>query len=457
MAGISIELKKLIKDRSISKLFLALGYSTALSSGNWILAVGVIFVFSLLGAAIFGRGERSIIYQVYITYTVALSLIISGPLQLMFTRYVADRIFEKEEERILPNFIGSVVLAAISGFAVALALSFYLFKGLAYYYHLVFAFTVATLSAVWVSNSLLAGLKKYWYIFVAFTLSYFLAGVLFLITFKQPLVVSFFGFYISQFILLLLLLYRVLLDYPSYKVLEFDFLNPRRSYYSLALTGFFYNLGVWVDKFVFWFSPMTGDPLFANIRTSVVYDIPIILSYMSIIPGLAVFFLKTEAEFAERYDEYYDAVRNFGSLQQLYFFANKMILSVRDAFYDTLRIQLVADVGIYFFELPIFYLLKLPPLYIPLFNILLVGATLQLLFMVLFTLFSYYDRKKTLAILTGLFALLNAILSALSQYLGPYYYGYGYTVSLLIVVILGMIILSRFLNEIHYRTFMIKE
>ena len=307
------------------------------------------------------------------TYAVALSLILSGPFQLMFTRYVADRLFEKESERVLPNYLTALTLCMLMSFAVALLLSFYLFYGKPYYYHLLFTFTVSILSGLWLTNALLVGLKRYKYIFLSFFISYLTSGVLFILflLIKKSLFLSFLAFYIGQFILLNLLIYRVISDYPSNKLVEFDFLNKKWAYNSLAVSGFFYNFGIWADKLVFWFSPLTGEPIFANVRTSVVYDIPVIISYISLLPGMAAFFLKIEGEFAEKYDEYYKAVREWGTLELLYRTANRMIDGARAVLYETLRIQAITDIFIFFLELYLFRLLKISFLYIPLFNVLL--------------------------------------------------------------------------------------
>ena len=71
---------------------------------------------------------------------------------------------------------------------------------------------------------------------------------------------------------------------PGPQLVSFAFLG-RKSFLSLALTGFFYNLGVWVDKFVFWANPLVSDPVIGPLRASIIYDIPIFLAYLSIVPG----------------------------------------------------------------------------------------------------------------------------------------------------------------------------
>ncbi len=455
MAGISIELKRILKRDNLLSLLAATGYSAVLGSGNWVVAVSMIFIFATLAQAVVEDRNTVVVYQIYLTYTVALSLVFSGPLQLMFTRYIADRLFEKEPERVLPNYFGALSLSMGLGFLVSFLASLYLFEGQPFHYHAVFSFTVSVLCGLWMTNALLTGLKSYKHIFLSFFFSYLITGLALLITAPLGVFWTFVSFYLGQCLLLALLIWRVLKDYTSDRIFELDFLRPSRSYYSLALTGFFYNFAIWIDKAVFWFSPITGDDVFANIRASVVYDVPVILAYFSIVPGIAVFFLKIEVEFASEYDSYYRAVREWGRLEDLYRLGNRMIEGVKATLYETLRIQAIATMLILFIEDYIFRFLNISRVYLPLFNVLLVGAILQLGFMVLFAILSYFDRRKDMLLLAGTFALTNLLFSVLSQLLGPYFYGYGYTLSLLVSNVLGMILIRRFLSELHYRTYML--
>lgn len=65
------------------------------------------------------------------------------------------------------------------------------------------------------------------------------------------------------------------------------------------LTGLFYNLGIWVDKFIFWLHPVTGSTVIGPLRASLVYDLPVFLAYLAIIPGMAVFLVRMETDFVE--------------------------------------------------------------------------------------------------------------------------------------------------------------
>ena len=77
---------------------------------------------------------------------------------------------------------------------------------------------------------------------------------------------------------------------------------------TLVMVGFFYNFGIWIDKFIFWINHDTSIPVIGVLRASPIYDIPIFMSYICIVPGMAIFLMRMETEFVDYYHRYYDAV-----------------------------------------------------------------------------------------------------------------------------------------------------
>ncbi|MFS9669432.1 exopolysaccharide Pel transporter PelG, partial [Klebsiella pneumoniae] len=84
----------------------------------------------------------------------------------------------------------------------------------------------------------------------------------------------------------------------------FEVFDRRFAYPSLMLIGLLYNLGIWLDKFMFWYAPGTGQQVFGPLNASVIYDIPVFLAYLGIIPGMAVFLVRIETDFVEYYDAF---------------------------------------------------------------------------------------------------------------------------------------------------------
>jgi len=170
---------------------------------------------------------------------------------------------------------------------------------------------------------------------------------------------------------------------------------------------------------------------------------------------MAVFLLRIESDFALFYDKYFSVAREGGTLKELYLYANEMIDSAKVGLSEILRIQIIIDFLLVFFSKPIFYFFEIPIVYIPLFIVDLIGTFLQIFFMSIVTILFYLDKRREILFLVVILFFLNFALTLLSQYLGPFYYGYGATMSYLIVSILGLLYLNKSFKRIHYETFML--
>jgi len=125
----------------------------------------------------------------------------------------------------------------------------------------------------------------------------------------------------------------IIRSYPSDRFIEFDFLRKKRMFMSLIWTGFFFNLGVWIDKYIFWYTPSTGIPVIGPFNASLIYDLPIFLAYLSIIPGMAVFLVRMETDFVEYYQKFYDAVREGGTLDYIHEMRDEMVSIARQGIF----------------------------------------------------------------------------------------------------------------------------
>jgi len=98
MAGIGFELRRILKRRTYFSLLKAYGFAGIVSSGPWLLSI---FGILLLGFLAVSQNEHSsavIDFQVSVTYLIMSSLIFTGPVQLLFTRYIADMLFARQKK-----------------------------------------------------------------------------------------------------------------------------------------------------------------------------------------------------------------------------------------------------------------------------------------------------------------------------------------------------------------------
>ncbi|MCY1425381.1 putative exopolysaccharide Exporter (EPS-E) [compost metagenome] len=226
---------------------------------------------------------------------------------------------------------------------------------------------------------------------------------------------------------------------------------------SLLLTGLCYNLGIWIDKFIFWFNPATSDAVIGPLRASILYDLPIFLAYLSIIPGMAVFLVRIETDFAEWYERVFAAIRGGETLQHIGLLKEQMILSIRQALLEICKVQGLTVVLLVLLAADLLEWLGISRHYLPLFYIDVIGVSIQVVFMALLNVFFYLDKRAIVLQLCVLFVLLNGGLTLFSQMLGPSWFGYGFTLSLLVCVLLGLYRLNEALEDLEYETFMLNR
>lgn len=453
MAGIGFELRKILSRDSYTATLHAYVYAGLISSGPWVLSiisvmlVGIISLGLMLPDLLVGQ------FLVTVTYLMASSLILTGGLQLFFTRFVSDQLFEHNYEHVLPNLLGVLLLVTVGAGVLGIIVLALLFDQPLIYRVLVLS-NFVVLCNLWLVIIFLSGMKKYNRIIMVMLVGYSLMVLsAYLLSFLQMpgLLVA---LLIGHSTLLFLYLYDILREYRAEKLIAFDFLDRRKVFLSLLVTGFFYNVGIWVDKIMFWFNPATSNPVIGLLRASILYDMPIFIAYLAIIPGMAVFLVRIETDFAEWYDRLFRSIRDGETLQHIGALKAEMTLSIRQGLLEICKVQGLTVVLLFLFAPRLLEWLGISSYYLPLFYIDLIGVSIQVVFMALLNVFFYLDKRRVVLELCVLFAVLNAGLTLLSMHLGPSFFGYGFTLSLLVCVLLGLARLSAALEDLEYETFM---
>jgi uncharacterized membrane protein len=455
MAGIGFRLRNLMDSESYTGLLQAYSFASIISSGPWVLSIVGILLIGLLNTE---KGYTQPFvgeFQISVTYLMAFSLLLTSPLQLMFTRFIADRVYEEKEDIVLPNLLGAILLVVIVSGSVAVILLSSLFSGSVLYRVLMLTGFVI-LSVIWIVVIILSGLKSYGGILLAFLVGY---GITVLSSLKLKafgLEGLLAGFVVGQAILFFMLLYLVLRAYSSKQLLAFDFLRRDQIYLSLAATGFFYNLAIWVDKLIFWFNPQTSIAIIAPLRGSELYDMPIFLAYLSILPGMATFLIRMETDFAEQYEMFYRAIKEGAPLHRIAQIYDDMCQVIRRGFFEIFKVQGMTVIILLALGEPLLKWVHISPNYQMLLNIDLVSVGVQVLLLAVLNLLFYFDYRLDALCLCLLFAFSSMVFTLLSQYMGPTFYGYGFAAAVVLSTLVGMLILSRRLDKLMYETFMLR-
>lgn len=455
MAGIGFELRRLLKKESILGVIRAYGYAGVISSGPWVLSILSVMLIGIVSVGQVIPQTLIVQYLVSVTYLMAASLIATAPLQLMLTRFISDRLFEKRHLAVLPNLFGALLLTTFFTGVLGTGLAVSLFTQ-SFFYELLMVASFVVLSNIWMVVIFLSGMKSYNAILAVFAAGYGTAIILSLPLRMVGMEGLLAGFCIGQCVLLFAMLFLVARQYPGDCLVSMEFLDRRKSYYSLAATGLFFNLAVWADKFIFWCNPATSQRVIGPLHASIIYDLPIFLAYLSIIPGMAVFLVRMETDFVESYDKFYNAVRQGDTLKHIRLYKDAMVLNIQQGIYEIFKVQGLTVVLLFLAAGPLMEAIGISRLYTRLFRVDIIGVGVQVLLLAIFNVTFYLDLRGTACLLSAMFLVINLSASWLSIILGPQYFGLGFATATTLTSLFGLCLLNRKLNNLEYETFMLQ-
>lgn len=455
MAGIGFELRKILRKDTLFSALRAYSYAGIISAGSWILSIVGILLIGILSLPFVIPGTEITQFQVSVTYLIAASLILTGPLQLAFTRFTSDRLFDNRPDQVFSNFHAVALVTTVCSGSIGTILAFFAFPEQSVGYRLLMIACFVVVSNIWITVILLSGMKQYKQIVLTFLIGYTATVGISLLMAPWGLDGLVFGFLLGQIILLTGLVFPIYREFISPVFMSFELFKRGNFFPSLLFIGFFYNLGIWIDKIMFWYSD-TGQQVIGPLHASVIYDIPIFLAYLGILPGMAVFLVRIETDFVEFHNEFYNAVRQGSSLDHIRRMRNMMVRSIRVGIYEIVKIQSIAIVLLFVLGGSILNFLNISELYLPLLYIDIIAASLQVVFLGILNIFFYLDRRREVLLLTATFVVLNGVLTSLTLYLGPSYYGYGFAGAMLIIVMAALYLLDRKLDSLEYETYMLQ-
>lgn len=450
MAGIGFELRRILSRDTFSSQVRAYLYAALISAGPWMLSILCIAVLGLFRGAGMNQHAHEV-FRATTTLTYALSLILVGGVQLVATRFLADKLYINKPEHSLSAFFTAATLVL----AIGLPMEFFLLEGfqLPLLYKLVAVVLFGIISLVWLGMIVLSAVKDYTSIVMAFVAGTVgsIAGAF---TFGSwfGFVGFFTGYTTGQVLLFFWLLARMLAEFRPAGIWDAELFSYFGKYWELGLVGLLYNAAIWSDKMVFWTAPDARliAPWF---HTHDLYEAPVFYAYLSVVPMMSIFLVRIETTFYEHYRNYYGRILDRSPLRAIveerYGMVRALKLSLRDVFISQGSLTLLCIV----FTPDIAALTRLDPLQISILRIALLGAFLQALFSLVMVILFYFDLRREVLILSIIFLVSNTGLSWASIQLGQQWYGYGYCYACLISLLSGYFLLSRNLDRLEYITF----
>ncbi|PAB57752.1 exopolysaccharide Pel transporter PelG [Anaeromicrobium sediminis] len=454
MAGIGFELKKLFSKEGFFNLIKAYLYSTLVTVGPFILCTSMIITIQIILKYLNMDFLEREIFLATVVYAFIFSQIITSGFSMVITRYVADRLYEKEFEEILPSLYGIIsICIAIGG---AIGIIFLYRSSMGWKLALASYLLYIQLIIMWLETVYLTALKDYIKIFKSYVLGVIISIVLSYWVLKTSNYKSALGLLMAMdmgiFIIITFLMAYIKSFFKSTNNTYYGFLTYMDKYPELFLVNFFYTLSLYIHNFIFWNSHMSVT-IVDTYKYCPTYDVPTFYAFLSIIPAMVIFVVSVETSFYNKYREYYSLITGGGNLSEIENAKNNMERVLWEEVRNLMEVQIFFSlIGIILGNI-FLPRLGLNHLSIDIFNILVLGAYGNIIFLITILLQLYFEDRIGALVVSSVFIITNTLFTLDSLKLGENFYGLGFFLSAFTSLIISLMRLAYFLDNINYYTF----
>lgn len=452
MAGIGFELKKLFQKKGVLHSARAYGYATVVCAGPMLLGVllllGIMALCTLFGAP---RQQRELLICM-VTYTLLASVTVTSFFSMVVTRFVADMLFEEQNQTILPSFWGSSVVMMVLG--GVLYGTFLLFSGATFWQGVLCFILFEELILVWNAMSYLTAIKDYRGIFLSFLTCVMVA-------FALGAVLVHLGFPVVEALLCavtvgygIMMLWNVILlhrYFPAGNSSAFTFLRWIDSFLPLALSGLFTNIGMFSHLVIFWFSDI-GVCVKGLFYGAPWHDVPALLAFMSALMTTVNFVVSVEVNFYPKYRNHYSLYNDRGTIGDIKQSEKEMLDTLKtELFYTALKQLLFSACCIALGG----YVLDWLPLGFNevmrgYFRTLCVAYGLYAIGNMVMLILLYFTDYRGACWSTGLFALSTVVFTLISLNFSYVYYGFGFLIGAMLFLLSACLRLDHFTRRLPY-------
>jgi polysaccharide biosynthesis protein PelG len=455
MAGIGFQLRLLSRQETISSMVAAMGHAAVIAAGPWLFTIFSLATITALTERVAGLPVLAT-FRVVVIYAFGISLLMTAPITIVTTRRVADALWGKKPELVGQLMLGAFLLAlAATGVGVAVLCAVF---RLAAPIALALAATSLLVAMIWVALCFCGAVRDYKGVTLSFLIGLIVAlvGSVTAAVLELGAVGMVGGFLVGLTITFFGLTSRVLRTFPHPVTDPMagvrQILSGMTEFWHLAVGTVFGTAGVWIDKVVFWLSPV-GEAIDAGLIHAPLYDSSMFIASLVIIPSLSAFVMKLETEFFDRYQQYYATIKGHGTIGQI----DRARERLASYTLDNLTLITVAQAGIcalLILTAPVIAsALNLQFRQIAILRFGALGAVFQFIFIAGTAILLFFDRRRLYLNLQMLFFVASAGLTMLTIRLGEDFYGVGYFLACLIASAVAYALASSTFTNLNFLTF----
>ncbi len=414
----------------------------AVTSGPWLLTTLALVLVRLTATGSMdevGMAER------VITVVYAVVIVLSAPIDIVLSRFAADRVYERRHDQIAAP-LRRVLAVTVLGFGAVGAAAMAVL-GPPLEVAIPGALLATVVGSQWLLLSAAGGLSSPNIILRAFAFGAPMS-VLGALALSRADVLGqsghLIGFGLGQALTLALLLVGTLRALPPEEDDRASIAPAFREYWLLALAAFAFHGGLWIDKFLVW---LRYDGIDASGYASAAA-----IAWLSVVPGCAFLFVQVETTFHRRFRDFYDALHGGATLSQLDQHASDLGREVERTLRGTAMVQACVTFPCMLAAPMLARQLGFQGTGASALPWLLLGAAPQVMALSATLLLYYFDYRGSAALAAATQLIGNGIATlAVDVTGGPL--GAGYAVSCLASCVVAIFLLARRMNGLLERTF----
>lgn len=430
MAGIGFELKKLFRRDGILSTIVGGAYATVVTVGPTIMVIIALnLMYMLLPYADVGYRAKELL-SATILYVFIFALLLSGPFNILLSRYIADMVFEERYEMISSAIeyggfgvaIGVAVLGIPFGFRMYYVGHFsitYILMSYMFFAGLTFSFYLMTFVTLLKEYRKIAGI-----FFVGLALGIISAIMVNTFIGISPTKAILFGLMLGFNLIAVFLFVVIRRTFPDHKGEPKELFLYTKKNMKLVAANFLYLLGLYIHNFVFWAKSEYRIEISNVFVCASVYDEATYLGMLSCISFLVIFVVNVETKFHTAYQNYCQAIIGAGG-EDIDKCKEKMIRVLREELVHIIQIQFVVIIIVFLAAMIIIPRMGMDGSIMAIFPVLSVGYFLIYLVQGMMIFLFYLDDEPG-ALLTGaLFAVGIFVGSMVSVHWSPELCGMG--------------------------------
>jgi uncharacterized membrane protein len=451
MAGATLALRRLAQRDNLSSMLLGYAHAGLITSGPWMMTVIAVAAISLMGRDLANVHEMAAFRSILI-YNFAFSLVISGPILLVATRFLADSLYTGSVEVGRGILVSTLALVYAAGAFTAIP-----FHGLAT--DLAPTVRIAAIAnyfvvaGIWVGSVFQVGARDLQVVTAAFAAGMALAvGASFGLSVQFGMAGMVWGFTAGLALVQFTLVANILRTYPNVLVKPTALFKQFSRHWALGLAGIVAPAAVWADKWIMWLSPESRT--FGGFMMQYpLYDSAMFLAFLTMVPAMSVFFLWVETDFLDHYRAFYQSIEKHDTMTQIRRNHQQIVRSLTSGARKLIIFQAVISATAVVLAPAIIGATHLFYTQMSIFRLGTLGAGFHVSFICISILLLYFDLRRLYLWLQLLFLVVSAGLTAALLPLGFTYYGLGYFVASALCFSVGAVALKRAVSRLPYLTF----